>query len=136
MAAPPSPRESTTVYLPRRPNTPLLVTGGILFAGTYVTTAAVSGANGPIDDRDLYIPVVGPWINLAERNTDRENNTRDTVLIAGSGVLQGLGLLMAVTSFLVPESVPAARISAGNVKMQVAPTATSGGGGLGAVGTF
>ena len=76
-----------------------------------------------------------PSINLAERNTDRENNTRDTVLIAGSGILQGLGLLMAVTSFIVPESVPAARISAGNVKMQVSPP-ISGGGGLGAVGTF
>jgi hypothetical protein len=89
-----------------------------------------------VADRDLYIPIVGPWINLADRSTDRENNTRDTVLIAGSGVLQGIGTLMLITSFFVPEKVPAARISAGNVKMQVTPTASMGGGGVGAVGTF
>jgi hypothetical protein len=37
-----------------------------------------------------------------------------------------------VTSFFVPEKVPTARISAGNVKMQVAPAL----GGVGAIGTF
>ena len=119
-----------------RPNTPLLITGSALLVGTYVTTAAFSGANGPVADRDLYIPVAGPWINLADRSTDRENNTRDTVLIAGSGVLQGVGVVMVITSFFVPESIPAARISAGNVKMNVAPTASMGGGGVGAFGTF
>jgi len=132
----PPPGESTTVYQRHRPNTPLLITGGSLLVGTYATTAAVSGANGPVADRDLYIPIVGPWINIADRSTDRENNTRDTVLIAGSGVLQGVGALMLITSFFVPERVPAARISAGNVKMQVAPTASMGGGGVGAFGTF
>lgn len=135
VAAPP-PGESTTVYQQHRPNTPLLVTGGVLLAATYATTAALSGANGPVADRDLYIPIAGPWINLADRDTNRENNTRDTVLIAGSGVLQGIGALMLVTSFFVPERVPAARISAGNVKMQVSPQASMGGGGVGAVGTF
>lgn len=134
-AMPPS-GETTVVYQRRRPNTPLLVTGGLLLVGTYATTAAISGANGPIDDRDLFIPVVGPWINIAERSSDRPDNTRDTVLIAGSGVLQGVGALMLITSFFVPESVPAARISAGNVKMQVTPTAAAGAGGIGAVGTF
>jgi hypothetical protein len=128
--------ESTTVYQHRRPNTPLLITGGALLVGTYVTTAAIAGSNGPDADHDLYIPVAGPWINLADRSTDRENNTRDTVLIAGSGVLQGVGALMLLTSFFVPESIPAARISAGNVKMQVTPTAAAGAGGIGAVGTF
>ena len=114
----------------------MLITGGALLIGTYVTTAAVSGANGPVADRDLYIPVVGPWINIADRSSNRDNNTRDTLLIAGSGVLQGIGAAMLVTSFFVPESVPAARISAGNVKMQVTPTASAGAAGLGAVGTF
>lgn len=128
--------ETTTVYQHQRPNRPLLITGGALLVGTYATTAALSGANGPVADRDLYIPVVGPWINIADRNTNRNNNTRDTLLIAGSGVLQGVGAALLITSFFVPESIPAARISAGNVKMQVTPTAGMGSGGLGAVGTF
>ena len=125
-----------TVYQKRRPNTPMIITGGALLVGTYATTAGIVASNGPDVDHDLYIPIAGPWINLADRSTDRENNTRDTVLIAGSGVLQGVGSLMVITSFFVPESVPAARISAGNVKMNVAPTASAGGGGVGAFGTF
>lgn len=134
-AAPPT-GETTTVYQQRRPNRPIMITGGALLLGTYVTTAALVGANGPVADHDLYIPVVGPWINLADRSTDRGNNTRDTVLIAGSGVLQGVGAAMLITSFFVPESTPSARISAGNVKMQVTPTASYGGAGVGAIGTF
>ncbi len=102
-----------------------------------MTTAALAGYNGEVGDKDLYIPIVGPWINIAERNGNQyKDNTRDTLLIAGSGVLQGVGALMAVTSFFVPEKVPAARIQAGNVKMEITPQAGAGGGGIGAVGVF
>lgn len=136
LSTPPS-GESQIVYAKRTPNKALLITGTSLFVSTYVTTAALAGANGGIGDKDLYLPVVGPWINLADRNgATRENNTRDTVLIAGSGVLQGVGAIMAVTSFFVPEKIPAARIQAGNVKMEVTPQAGAGMGGLGAIGTF
>ena len=129
--------ESQIVYAKRTPNKALLITGASLFVSTYVTTAALAGANGGIGDKDLYIPVVGPWINIADRvPSTRENNTRDTLLIAGSGVLQGVGAIMAVTSFFVPEKIPAARIQAGNVKMEVSPQAGAGMGGLGAIGTF
>lgn len=136
--AAPSSGESTVVYNKRRPNKALLITGSALLVGTYVTTAALAGANGPDKDKNLYIPVVGPWLNLADRTTasGRAGDTRDTVLIAGSGVLQGAGAALLITSFFVPEKVPAARISAGNVKMQITPTAAPGAGGLGAIGTF
>jgi hypothetical protein len=136
--SPPPTGESTVVYNHQRPNKALLITGAALFASTYVTTAAFAGANGPVADKDLYLPIVGPWINLSERTaaSGRGNDTRDVVLIAGSGVLQGAGAALLITSFFVPEKVPAARISAGNVKMQVSPQAGPGGGGLGAIGTF
>ena len=55
---------------------------------------------------------------------------------AGSGVLQGLGAVLAVTSFFVPEKIPAAVVTAGPVKMHITPTAGARAGGLGAVGTF
>ena len=134
--APPT-GESTTIYQKRTPNKAMLITGSALFVSTYVTTAALAGANGGLGDKDLYIPIVGPWINIAERTPGQyENNTRDTLLIAGSGVLQGVGAIMAVTSFFVPEKVPAARIQAGSVKMEITPQAGAGVGGLGAVGVF
>ena len=135
-SAPPS-GESTVVYQRRTPNKAMLITGSSFLVSTYVTTAALAGYNGGIGDKDLYIPIVGPWINIAERTPSTyANNTRDTVLIAGSGVLQGVGALMAVASFFVPEKIPAARISAGNVKMEIVPTAAAGTGGLGALGVF
>ena len=130
------PSRDITLYNKRTPNKAMLITGGFLLVGTYATTAALSAANGPTADKDLFIPVVGPWINLADRDTNRPNNTRDTTLIVGSGVLQGVGAVMLVSSFFIPEKVPTARISAGNVKMQITPTAGPGAGGLGAVGTF
>jgi hypothetical protein len=139
MTATTEPRETTTVYSRRHPNKALLITGSSVLVSTYVTTAAFAAVNGPAADKDLYIPVVGPWINLANRgctNGECPHETRDTILIAGSGVLQGVGAALAVTSFFVPEKVPAARISAGPVNMQITPTAGLGSGGLGAIGTF
>jgi hypothetical protein len=63
-------------------------------------------------------------------------NERDAFLIAGSGVLQGMAALMVITSFFIPEKLPAARIQAGNVNMVVTPQTGAGGGGVGAIGTF
>jgi hypothetical protein len=136
--SPPPSGESVVVYNKQRPNKALLITGSALLVSTYVTTAALAAANGPDADKNLYIPVVGPWLNLADRTTasGRAGDTRDTVLIAGSGVLQGAGAALLITSFFVPEKVPAARISAGNVHMQLTPTAGPGAGGVGAIGTF
>ncbi len=137
-AVTPSNADTVTLYDKRTPNRAYLITGGALLIGTYATTAAFAGANGPVGDKDLYIPVVGPWINIANRSCqgDCPHETRDVVLIAGSGVLQGVGAAMVLTSFFIPEKVPTARITAGPVKMQVTPTAGMGAGGVGAFGTF
>jgi hypothetical protein len=138
MAMSPTPpaeaRESITVYNKHYPNTPILVGGGLLLAGVYAATAGTVGAAGKIGDHDLYIPVVGPWINIAERSCtgDCPNESRDKGLIIASGIAQGVGALMVGASFLIPEKIPAARIHAGSMNMLVAPTA----GGVGAVGTF
>ena len=129
--------ESTVVPGKQTPNKAILITGVSLLASTYVTTAAFADANGPIADRDLFIPIFGPWVNLKDRTpTTRANNERDAFLIAGSGVLQGMAALMVVTSFFIPEKLPAARVQAGNVNMVVTPQASAGGAGVGALGTF
>jgi hypothetical protein len=131
------PSRDMTLYNKRVPNTAVLITGGSLLVGTYATTAALAATNGPSTDKDLYIPVVGPWLNLVNRpDTNTSTETRDVILIAGSGVLQGIGAAMAISSFFIPEKIPAARITAGSVKMNITPTAAPGAGGIGAVGTF
>jgi hypothetical protein len=135
-------RDTVTLYQSVRPNKPLLFTGGALLVGAYVPTAIMTAANPDSDrtDKTLYLPVVGPWLSLADRDCERctsGQNTLDTILIAGSGVLQGAGILLMTAGLLFPEKVPAATVKAGSVKMNV--TATSAGPGsamFGAVGTF
>ena len=140
MSAPPT-RETTTLYQSVRPNKAYLYTGGALFLGSYATTATLTGVaaneDRPNVDRNLYIPVIGPWLHLADDGKTAGNSTADTILVAGSGVIQGAGIAMIIASFLIPEKVPAATIQAGNVKMHVTPMSMGrAGSGLGAVGTF
>lgn len=129
----PTSRDTVTLYEYNRPNKAWLFTGGLVFLGSYVPTAVITATNDL--DRSLYIPVVGPWLHLADQPQDA--STRDTILVAGSGALQGLGVLMMTASLFIPEKVPTATIHAGNTKIHLGPTSmgrTSA--GIGAVGTF
>jgi hypothetical protein len=138
---PPPTRETTTLYQSVRPNKAYLYTGGGLFLGSYATTATLTGIaaneDRPNVDRNLYLPVIGPWLHLADDGKTAGNSTADTLLVAGSGILQGAGVAMIIASFFIPEKVPAATIQAGNVKLHVTPMSMGrAGSGLGAVGTF
>lgn len=129
----PSSHDTVTLYDKHRPNTPLLFTGSAIFLGSYVTTAVYTAANTDTTDKSLYLPAVGPWLALADSDYD----TTKTLLVAGSGVLQGVGLALGIASFFVPEKKAAATIQAGDVKMNVVPTSYGvGSAGIGAVGTF
>jgi len=129
---PPPEKDTVTLYQSHRPNKAYLYTGGLIFLGSYTTTAVLNATNDV--DKSLYIPVIGPWMHIADRDS---TDALDTVLIAGSGVLQGAGILLMTASMFIPERVPAATIQAGNVRLNVAPTAYGrGSAGIGAIGTF
>jgi hypothetical protein len=135
----PSAGDSMTIYRKIHPNRPILITGAALLVGSYVPTVAIQAAEGRPEDKDLYIPVVGPWITLANRdcNGTCENETRDTALMVTSGILQGAGAALTIASFFIPEKVEAAKIQAGPATVQVLPSRVgSAGYGVGAVGTF
>lgn len=135
-------RSTDTVTVSRkiRPNRPWLITGGAILLGGYVTTAVVTMSSGrTAEDRNLLLPVAGPWLNLADRQCSGcENETRNVAMVIGSGVVQGVGAVMTVASFFIPEKVAAATITAGPLKMNVLPTTVgrSNGLGVGTVGVF
>jgi hypothetical protein len=81
----------------RRPNVPLLTTGTSLFLLAYLPTVITQAAKDRNDN--LYIPIAGPWMDLA----DNQQSTAEKTLLSLSGVLQGLGALGVVSSFFVPE---------------------------------
>jgi hypothetical protein len=118
------------------PNRALLLTGGTMFAGSYATTAVVGLVSPLHADERLFIPVVGPWMNLAERPCGlgscggKEDLTN--ALILGGGITQALGLGLALLSFVVPER----RVTKAQAGVQVTPMTFGRGAGIGAVGTF
>lgn len=87
-------------------NKPLLITGSALLVTGYVPALIVSQTSDrPIDRDKLVIPVVGPWMNLADRDCDDRacgNEDRNKALLIADGVVQGAGALSVVLSLLLP----------------------------------
>jgi hypothetical protein len=99
--------ESTTYYI--APNAYMIGTGIFVFAGAYIPAVAVAASSSVNADHHLYIPIVGPWIDIANRpacgpgSISCDNETTNKVLLGISGVFQGLGALTAIGGFFVPQ---------------------------------
>ena len=95
-------------------------------------------------DDNLFIPVIGPWLDVAERDCKLgECTTREDVNIAhiiGSGAAQAAGIGIAIGAFFVGErrdGRPAPQPKAAPTgSVQVLPLGLRAGAGIGAVGTF
>jgi hypothetical protein len=142
--APPPPTSPTieggaesTTYV----NRPLLVTGLVLFAGTFGTSVGVAAENNrPSDNPNLYIPVVGPWMDLAQRDCSVAHpcggEPGNKALLILDGVGQGLGVVAILTSFFVPEKKSRHWFFVGSDTVHVTPAALLTGYGMAAVGRF
>lgn len=93
-----------------RPNRALLMTGLVLFGAPYVASIGVAAGSGHQGDSDLYVPVLGPWLDLGDRggcpsNGDCGGETGNKVLLVGDGILQTVGALQILGAFIFPETV-------------------------------
>jgi hypothetical protein len=141
-----APRADTTerTAIEHRPNRTLLSTGVGIFVVSYGASAVAGAISDRDTDKNLFIPVVGPWMDLAQRdcsNADPCANREDInkAMIITSGVVQGASLLMVVGSLLVPETtaITERRTSAKNQpSVTVSPMSFAAGAGLGAIGRF
>lgn len=90
------------------PNQTLLRSGVWLLGLSYVPAFVVAAESSRVGDKNLYIPVVGPWLDLATRQGCQPgvscNETANKVLIVIDGVFQGIGALDIVGSFIFPET--------------------------------
>lgn len=128
----------------RRPNRSLLSTGVGIFVISYGASAVAGAISDRESDKNLFIPVVGPWMDLADRNcaTSQSCGNREDInkaMIITSGVVQGAGVLMALSSLLIPEKTTVTE-TRGSAKTKpsvaVSPISFGAGAGLGAIGRF
>jgi hypothetical protein len=109
MAGAPAPvtgSESESGYAPNRF---LLTSGLIVFGVPYVTSVIVAAQSDNSADHHLYVPIVGPWIDMGTRqgcpagSTNCDTETTNKVMLGVDGVFQAIGALEIVGALLSPE---------------------------------
>jgi hypothetical protein len=122
------------------PNKPLIASGFITFGIPYTVSVFVGATSNREEDRALFIPLVGPWIDLATRggcpplaaNCNGETAAKAGLIV--DGIFQGIGVITMASGFLWRSKSYTVVRSAG-IDM-VAPWSTGSGGGLAAIGHF
>jgi hypothetical protein len=155
---PPAPAATTqttqAAYLPsdrttertieHRPNRTLLGTGGGIFLLSYGGSVIAGAASNRDADRKLFIPVVGPWLDLGDRGctlNDPCGSNEDVAkaMILTSGIVQGAGVLIALGSLVIPESTDVTErttTAALKPEVKILPMSFTAGAGVGAIGRF
>ena len=75
-----------------RPSRALLMTGLVLFGAPYVASIGIAATSSHTGDGNLYVPVIGPWLDLGARpgcpsSGDCGAETGNKVLLVGDGIL-------------------------------------------------
>lgn len=125
----------------KRPNTTLLSTGVGMFVISYGASAVAGAVSDRDADKNLFIPVVGPWLDLGDRGCDdRPCGSREDVdkaMIVTSGIVQGAGILLALGSLVIPETQNVTeRRTTAKPELRITPVSFAAGAGVGAVGRF
>jgi hypothetical protein len=132
------------------PNRALISTGLVTFGLSYVPAVIVAGTSSQPADNHLYIPVAGPWLDLADRpacgapvsdaaampSIPCDMETTNKVLLGVDGVFQGIGALTTLVGLLSPEHEEEA-VTTGKPTLHVTPARMGKGGyGIAAFGNF
>ena len=131
------------------PNRALISTGLVTFGLSYVPAVIVAGTSAQPADNHLFIPVAGPWLDLAERPAcgtslteaaavaiPCDMETTNKVLLGVDGVFQGIGALTTLVGLLSPEREEEP-VTTGKPTVHVTPARMGVGGyGIAAFGNF
>jgi hypothetical protein len=123
------------------PNRALMRSGLWTFGLAYVPAVIVAVESPLPEDDKLFIPVAGPWMDYATRDcSECKHESTNKVLLVTDGIVQGLGALQILGSFLFLETRPSsAHNSATSVAksgIKLAPARVGGAYGLTAQGNF
>lgn len=134
-------RADTTVEY-TGPDRGLLTSGAWTLGLSYVPALVVGIESSLPADRYLFAPVAGPWLDFARRDCpdcDHENLNR--ALLVTDGIVQGVGALEILGSFLFQERAVVSTAKADEpddqgMHLRVVPARMAGGYGLRAMGRF
>jgi hypothetical protein len=122
------------------PRGPLIASGLVSFGISYGAAVAVAATSNHQGDNRLYVPVLGPWLDLGDRGSCNINNsacdgeTTSKVLLVVDGIFQGAGVLAVVGGILAPSP---SRTLVSDTRVHVVPVSYgSGAPGLAAFGRF
>jgi len=138
-AAPAAEREAYT-----GPNRRLIGSGLVTFGLSYIPAVIVAGTSDTSADHHLYVPIVGPWLDLGDRpgcggagNIGCDTETTYKVLLVADGLFQSIGAITTVWGFLTPERREVVTTAAvDKPTVHVTPTSVGTGYGLAAFGSF
>jgi hypothetical protein len=129
-----------------RPNRALLMTGFILGGVPYVGSIAVAATSHHVGDSDLWIPILGPYLDVGNRGGCPVNNAScgaeigNKALLIGDGVLQTVGAFEILGAFIFPETfrsvTTVTTASGGSVTFAPSRVGTRDGYGIAALGEF
>jgi hypothetical protein len=147
VVAAPQTRYSETSTVNEGPRYNMLVVSGLVtFGVSYGAAVAVAATSDHQGDKRLYVPVVGPWLDLADRGSCTigssacDGETTSKVLIVVDGIFQGAGLLAVVGGVLAPggsSSSHSTSTSVSRTGVHFAPVSFGAGApGLAAFGQF
>ena len=136
--------QATTTEEGYMPNRVMLATGLVLWGVPYTVGDFVAAQSSNQADHHLYIPIVGPWIDLTQRggcpvaSNSCNTETTNKVLLVGDGIFQAIGTLDVVFAFLRPEHRDVVSVSATRYTPRISftPAQVSTGYGLAAFAVF
>jgi hypothetical protein len=146
-AAPPPATTVTTQETTSQATGPSLAmvgSGVVIFGLSYLPAVVVGASSGLNADRTLFVPLVGPWIDLTQRpgcspaSTCNAENTAKVALVV-DGIFQGIGVLTILGGFLTTahETKTVQRAADLRPTLHLTPAQVGGSGyGMVALGTF
>jgi hypothetical protein len=95
----------------RRPNYVLVGTGATAFGLSYAISLIAAASSDHHGDTDLFVPVIGPWLDTADRrscgvsgSSSCDSEHGNSVGLVVDGIFQGLGVLAIAGGFVFPET--------------------------------
>jgi hypothetical protein len=131
------PSRPDDTFKERTPNVDLVASGLFTLGVPYVVSVVAATGSTREGDQALYTPLVGPWLDLANREGCPGACKSETVyktLLVADGLLQAAGALEIAIGFLFP--LPHSVNTASLTRLRMVPNVARTGGGLTTVGVF